>query len=48
MGHTANVKEPIGDFYGSGIKAKIGKIRDVEGVEPLSPKKMKRPPRSLA
>jgi len=46
--HTANTKIGMGDYYGSGIKAKLGRIRDVEGMNPLGGKKMKTPPKSLA
>lgn len=46
--HTDNVKMGMGDYYGTGILAKVGKIRDVTGFEPMSKKKLKTPPKSLA
>jgi hypothetical protein len=48
--HTANTKYGMGDFYGRAIPNKIGKIRQVyePGVNPISPKKLKKPPKSLA
>lgn len=47
--HTANTKYGMGDNYGTGIKAKLGKMRDGSvGMIALSPKKMKTPPKSLA
>jgi len=48
--HTANTRFGMGDFYGSGVRAKVGKIRDVyePGANPMSPKSLKKPPKSLA
>lgn len=46
--HTDNVKIGMGDYYGTGITAKIGKVRDVTGFEPLSKKQVGTPPKSLA
>ncbi len=46
--HTANTKYGMGDYYGTGIRAKLGKVRNVLGTTNLSPKKVKTPPRSLA
>lgn len=48
--HTSDVKTGSGDFYGVGIKQKMGKIRDMytPGINPLSEKKLKTPPKSLA
>jgi len=46
--HTAATKYGMGDYYGTGIKAKVGKMRDGMGMKPISQKKMKNPPRSLA
>jgi hypothetical protein len=46
--HTDNTKYGMGDYYGTGLTNKIGKIIDVTGFE--SPKKvnLKKPPKSLA
>jgi hypothetical protein len=48
--HTMNTKYGMGDFYGSGIRAKQGKIRDMNlpGVNPVQGKKLKKPPKTLA
>ncbi len=47
--HTPNTKYGMGDYYGSGIKNPIGKIIDsTVGFTPLSPKKLKNPPKNLA
>lgn len=46
--HTAGSQKGMGDYYGSGIVAKIGKMRSGVGFEEISPPKMKTPPRSLA
>jgi hypothetical protein len=48
--HTANTKFGMGDFYGSGVRSKVGRIRDVyePGVNPMKPKALKKPPKSLA
>jgi len=47
--HVANTKYGMGDNYGQGIKAKLGRMRDDSmGMVQLTRKKMKTPPRSLA
>lgn len=47
--HTPNTKYGMGDNYGTGIKAKLGKMRDDSmGMIAMPPKKLKTPPRSLA
>lgn len=39
----------MGDNYGTGIKQKIGRVReDTMGWHNLAPKKLKKPPKSLA
>lgn len=45
--HTANTKFGMGDFYGTGIKAKSGRVRSELGKRPVAPNKVK-PPKSLA
>ena len=45
--HTSNATKGMGDFYGSGVKNKMGRILDGTGVNPLSKAKLKKPPRSL-
>jgi hypothetical protein len=47
--HTANTKYGMGDHYGTGVRAPIGKMRDDSmGMIAMTPKKLKKPPRSLA
>lgn len=46
--HTDNVKIGMGDYYGTGLTAKIGKIRDVTGFENPQKVNLKKPPKSLA
>ena len=47
--HTQNTQYGMGDNYGTGIKAKLGKVRrDTMGMVALSPKKLKTPPKTLA
>ncbi len=46
--HTSDTKFGMGDYYGTGVKAKIGKVRDsTVGYTPVTPKQLKTPPRSL-
>jgi len=47
--HVMNTKYGMGDYYGTGIKQKIGRIRDDSmGMTALTPKKLKIPPKSVA
>lgn len=47
--HTAPTKYGMGDNYGTGIKQKLGRMReDSMGMISLSPKKLKKPPKNLA
>jgi len=46
--HTSNSKKGMGDYYGTGIKAKIGTMIDGMGVPEITPNKIKKPPKSLA
>lgn len=45
--HTANTKYGMGDNYGTGIRAKLGKIREGTGMATLSKKKIGTPPKSV-
>ncbi len=46
--HTANTKYGMGDNYGTGVKAKLGRMRDDSmGMNAVTPKKLKTPPRSV-
>ncbi len=50
--HTATPNQSgkaMGDYYGSGIKAKVGRMREDQlGFNSVPPKKLMKPPRSLA
>jgi hypothetical protein len=47
--HTPKNKIGMGDHYGSGIKNKIGRMReDSMGMMPVDRKGLNNPPRSLA
>jgi hypothetical protein len=46
--HTSDSKKGMGDYYGTGITAKIGKMKEGVGFESLTKKQLKTPPKSLA
>lgn len=47
--HTANTQYGMGDNYGTGIKQKVGRMREDQlGFQSITPKKLKTPPKSLA
>lgn len=48
--HAMSNKIGMGDYYGTGIKQKMGKMREsyTPMDNPVSLKKLKKPPRSLA
>jgi hypothetical protein len=46
--HTPRSPKGLGDFYGSGVRQKLGKMRSGLGMIELSPKKLKKPPKNLA
>ena len=46
--HVSPSKFGMGDSYGSGIKQKMGKMVAGSGINPLKPKKLLKPPKSLA
>jgi len=46
--HTSNTQYGMGDYYGQGVRNKIGKMREGVGVNASTPKKLKTPPKSLA
>lgn len=47
--HVSHTSLGMGDYYGSGIRAKVGKMRDSYSPEitPLSKKGLKTPPKSV-
>ena len=46
--HCANTKFGMGDYYGTGIRQKIGRMREGMGMQTLTQKKIGTPPKSLA
>lgn len=47
--HVSKTKYGMGDNYGTGIKQKVGRIReDSMGYNSINPKKLKTPPKNLA
>lgn len=46
--HTNAYKKGMGDNYGTGIKAKIGKMIDGVGFNDTPKSKLKNPPKNLA
>lgn len=47
--HTSGSQKGLGDYYGTGIVAKLGRMRDDSmGMHAISPKKLSTPPKSLA
>lgn len=47
--HVSHTSMGMGDYYGSGIRAKIGKVVDsYGGSKPITPNSLKKAPKSLA
>jgi len=46
--HTSNAKKGMGDYYGTGVRNKLGKIVDGFGMNQVSKNKLRTPPRGLA
>ncbi len=46
--HTANTKYGSGDYYGTGIKQKVGRMCEDSINGTISTKKLGKPPKSLA
>jgi hypothetical protein len=45
--HTPASPKGVGDYYGTGVRAKLAKIRSGLGQEILSERRLSKPPRSL-
>ena len=45
--HTPASSKGLGDYYGTGVRQKLGRVRSGLGMETLSPSKLKKPPRSV-
>ena len=48
VAHTNSSPRGMGDYYGSGVKNKVGKIREVSGIVQPSKSNIGKPPKSLA
>jgi hypothetical protein len=46
--HTAKSPKGMGDYYGTGVRQKLGRVVDGMGMKQISPKKLKKPPKTLA
>lgn len=46
--HTPRSPKGMGDFYGTALRQKLGKVRDGMGMKTLTPKSLKKPPKTLA
>lgn len=47
--HGVEKKYGMGDYYGSGVKNPVGKMRsDAVGIRPLTKSQMGKPPKSIA
>lgn len=47
--HTSKSKSPFGDYTGTGVRNKVGKVKDQSvGVIPATKKQLKTPPKGLA
>jgi len=46
--HTPKSPKGLGDYYGTGIVAKLGRMRDESmGMQALTSRRMKKPPKSV-
>jgi len=48
VAHTPRSPQGLGDFYGTGVRQKIGRMREGMGMVEVSKKGMKTPPKSLS
>jgi hypothetical protein len=48
--HSSNQKFGMGDYYGTGFKNSVGRMRDTSspGMNPVPLKKLHKPPKSVA
>jgi hypothetical protein len=47
--HTPKSPKGLGDYYGTGVVAKLGRMReDSMGMQSMPPQKLKKPPKSVA
>jgi len=41
--HVSNTKQPSGDYYGTGVRNPVGKLRDTYVTDVMKPKKASKP-----
>lgn len=47
--HVSTASMGMGDYYGTGIRAKLGRVReDTMGMMAVTPEKLKNPPKGVA
>lgn len=46
--HTADTKFGMGDNYGTGVRQKLGRVIEGQGMKVISKKGLKKPPKALA
>jgi len=46
--HTPRSSRGMGDYYGQGIRQPVARLVDFTELNPVKPKKLKKPPKSLA
>lgn len=46
--HTSKSSKGMGDYYGTGARQKLGRLIEGTGMKMITPKKLKKPPKSLA
>jgi len=46
--HVPKSSVGMGDYYGTGVRAKVGRVREIVGSDPISKKGLSTPPKSLA
>ena len=45
--HVSHTSMGMGDYYGTGIRAKMGTVIEGNGIKPLSKKKIGTPPKGV-
>jgi hypothetical protein len=45
--HTSKSAKGLGDYYGTGIRAKLGRLREGTGMKFMSASQLKKPPKSV-
>jgi hypothetical protein len=47
--HVSKTNKPMGDYYGTGVKQKVGRmLSPTPGINPVSKKGLMKPPKALA